>query len=498
LNPLLRLLSDRLPPRWRRSVGSLRTQLILGNVLSLTLLLGGLAVVCRLIVATFLQQSVDKELERSIERFGSRVHSRRPLAFAPPWMFAADSKNGPHGHPHAPPGDDAFSPQLFYKDGRAEMPSLLHKVLSPSAFAHAVRGETVHATILVDDEPVRVLYAPGFDRADRPGIAQSAYALKEVDRALAGMDRAFLLLLPVGLLGAGWVGILLTNRVLKRMRAMTQVAGHLGSVDFTRRLPVAGYDEFAELAGTFNGLLGRLDAAYQAQNHLLEAQRHFTADASHELKTPLTIIKGRAGVALNRESTDEKSRHTFREIDAAVDTMSQLVQDLLLLARADEGEMGRNRLEMQVAEVLESALEQAALPDSAPITVTVDPADLAVIGNESELVRLVRNLLDNAIRYTPPEGSIRVTARRGSDTEPSDVVVTVTDTGVGIAPEHLAHCGERFYRADASRTRPTGGSGLGLSICQGIVAAHQGTLNFESALGVGTTVTVTLPGCLPE
>jgi signal transduction histidine kinase len=154
--------------------------------------------------------------------------------------------------------------------------------------------------------------------------------------------------------------------------------------------------------------------------------------------------------------------------------------------------MGRNRIEMQVSEALSGAVVQAALPDSAPITVSVVPPDLGVCGNESELIRLFRNLLDNALRYTPPDGMIHVTAHA----EAGATVVRVQDTGAGMSSEQLAHCGERFYRADASRTRPTGGTGLGLSICNGIVAAHGGTIRIESALGVGTTVTVTLPADL--
>ncbi|MCW3055653.1 MAG: sensor histidine kinase [Chthonomonadales bacterium] len=513
MNPLLGYLSNRLPIRYRRSLGSLRTQLIIGNVLALTLLLGGLAVVCRAITHKFIEGSVDRELERNVARYTRRGPARPGRGPSPmerigfgggpgrpgrgpggPGEMHGGPDGGPgHGRFHVPPGDDAFSPQLYYPDGVAESPSVLHKILSKRDFARATKGEKVWDTITVDDSPARVFYMPAFDHDNKPGIAQVAYDLTEVDRTLSGMDTAFVLLLPFGLLGAWGVGILLTNRVLRRMQQMTQAAGHLGSVDFTRRLPVAGYDEFAELAGTFNGLLGRLDTAYQAQQRLLEAQRHFTADASHELKTPLTIIKGRAGLAISRESTDERSRRTFCEIDSAVDTMSQLVQDLLLLSRADEGQMGGDRIEMQVSEVLHSAIDQATLPDSAPITLTVVPPDLSVTGNESELARLFRNLLDNAIRYTPADGSITLTARTDLHTDPPNIVITVQDTGQGMAPEHLAHIGERFYRADASRTRPTGGTGLGISICKGIVEAHGGTIGFESALGVGTTVTVTLP-----
>lgn len=522
MNPFFRYLSDRLPVRYRRSLGSLRTQLIVGNVLALSLLLGGLAVVCRIITFTFIQQSVDRELERSVAHYGrpGPMHGAHGRGFGgpPPGMatpfgmdgfpgiFGGDRNrhgrpNGRDGAPrsqfHAPPGDDAFSPQLFYSDGKPEMPSALHKVLSQRGFDAAKRGEKVWVTTTIDDEPVRVYYMPGFDHEGNPGIAQAAYDLKEVDRTLGGMDTAFLMLLPIGLVGAGCVGILLTNRVLRRMQQMTQVAGHLGAVDFTRRLPVTGYDEFAELAGTFNGLLERLDGAYQAQRRMLEAQRQFTADASHELKTPLTIIKGRAGMAIGRESTDDRSRKTFSEIDAAVDTMAQLVQDLLLLARSDEGQMGRDTVEIPVAEVLERAAAQATQTDRAAITIQVAPSDLTVTGNESELVRLFRNLLDNAIRYTPTDGRITLAAHADSDVSPVNLVVSVQDTGSGMSQEQLAHVGERFYRADSSRTRPTGGTGLGLAICKGIVEAHHGTIRFDSALEVGTTVTVTLPAVGP-
>jgi signal transduction histidine kinase len=166
-----------------------------------------------------------------------------------------------------------------------------------------------------------------------------------------------------------------------------------------------------------------------------------------------------------------------------------------LLARADEGRMGSDRIEIQVEDVLNCAIAQATTPDCAPITLTVDPPTLSITGNESELVRLFRNLLDNAIRYTPSEGSIHIIAQIDS-ADSSRIVIYVRDTGSGMAPEHLAHLGERFYRADASRTRPTGGTGLGLSICKGIAEAHDGTIQFESALGVGTTVSVILPGSL--
>lgn len=520
--------------RLRRRFASLRTQLIFWNVIALSLLLGGLGIVCRFVILSYLIQSVDRDLDHGATMFtrprphgGERHAPSEPPPGAPPGYYAfttsPEEEEGDMGAistPNQKAGSTAapalaakggsapeaarrtralsfkymdqlnpYHPRLFYADGTSEMRAETHPVWDKTALARSLQGETIHETLIVHGEPVRVLSEPGYDHQGKKGVVQNAYNLRDVYRALSGIDTSLLLLLPIGLLGAGWVGVALTNRVLKRVQRMTQAAGRIGAEDFARRLPVSGNDEFSELAETFNGLLGRLETAFQEQKQMLLSQQRFTADASHELKTPLTIIKGRAGLALSRESTDEKSRRTFQEIEATSNTMAQLVQDLLLLARSDEGRMGHESVELLIADVLKSAVSQALQENGAPITLKIEAKDLCITGNEAELIRLFRNLLDNAVRYTPPEGAITVTARALQ----GNIVVSIADTGKGIAPEHLPHLGERFYRVDASRTRPTGGTGLGLSICKSIVEAHHGTLGFESEPGVGTTVTVTLP-----
>jgi signal transduction histidine kinase len=308
-----------------------------------------------------------------------------------------------------------------------------------------------------------------------------------VYRAASGINLTLLLLAPFALAGAGLVGVSLTNRVLRRVQVMTQAAGKIGAADFSRRLPVAGDDEFSELAETFNGLLGGLDNAYQQQNELMKLQQRFTADASHELKTPLTIIKGRSGMALERAGVDDKSRRAFEEIDCAANTMDKLVQDLLLLARSDEGRLGSQLTELLVQDVLSTARVQTAGAER--VHIQLESEELTVKGNEGELVRVFRNLMDNALSYSQEDQPVFVTARIEVDC----TVVTVADQGAGIAREHLQHLGERFYRVDASRSRPSGGTGLGLSICSSIVSAHGGTMSFESEVGKGTTVTVRLP-----
>lgn len=533
-------LSAKLPLRWQRSLGSLRTHLIVWNIVALSLLVGGLGVVCRYAILKFLIQSIDRDLENSISMYihpppkhgrqpgrpagksGSRPkpglerrddggehspdfrdreeHSpgeRLPEEHGPGSHHFGPPPGGFHGGKHGPGPPDQnneFRPHQYNSKGLSDSDTApdTRPVWDKEGLAAALQNKTVWNTVMVDEEPVRVISAPAFNIHSEKGAIQSAYPLREVYWVLSGIDTVLLLLIPVGLLGAGWMGSALTNRVLRRVQWMTQAAGRIGtepgSDSFSRRLPVVGSDEFAELADTFNGMLGRLDGAYQEQQQLLELQQRFTADASHELKTPLTIIKGRAGLALGRNTTDERSRRTFLEINAAADSMSNLVQDLLLLARSDEGQMGQERRELLVSEILETAREQSLQDNRAPIHVDVEPETLTVTGHQAELSRLFRNLLDNAVRYTPPDGQIRVTARSIE----GHVVVTVRDTGSGIAPEHLPHLGKRFYRVDESRTRPTGGTGLGLSICRSIVEAHGGTITFASELRVGTEVVVRL------
>lgn len=524
--------------------GSLRTQLIVGNIVAVSLLVGGLGIACRFIILGYMLQSVDQELERSIGRYmrppripgalGGRDRGPEPgppldndgPPPGPPDEFRGgegrpDGREGPsgpgdgrqghgpdeqggrgehdgppprqgranHGSPGSEQTDNLYRPHIWTPEGKSQITTDTRPAWDADALARAQRGETLTTDIVFNDEPLRVLSAPGFTITGRRGAVQSAYPLKEVDRAIQGINTALLLMLPVGLLGAGWAGVALTNRVLKRVHGLTRAAGRIGAHDLSQRLPAAGRDEFGELAETFNGLLARLDSAFAAQKHTLEQQRRFTADASHELKTPLTIIWGRAGMALARESTDERSRRAFEEINGASETMSHLVQDLLLLAHSDEGRMARDRVEILACELLESAQMQSTSDDAAPVTSRVTPQSLLIRGNQAELTRLFRNLLDNALRYTPPTGSVTLAAHA----ENENVIVTVSDTGAGIAAHHLPHLGERFYRVDESRTRPTGGTGLGLSICRSIVDAHGGTMRFESAHGVGTTVTVTLP-----
>ena len=505
--------------RW---LSSLRTQLILGNVVALAILLGVLGIVCRYVIFSFMLNSIDRDLERSAMRMrrpppfqgemrGGRIEGKandrmndgreEPPGNETPPPAPEPRKEGFGGYDHAPnenrpprPPDanNPYRPRLFTLEGKAFFPYETYTLWDKNTYLRSLKGEAVYSTIRgdqVDEEPLRVISVPVQEDNRLSKIVQVAYPLKEVYRAISGVNTALMLLIPVGLLGVGWAGSALTNRVLKRVQRMTQAAALIGAKDFSQRLPVLGNDEFSELSTTFNGLLGRLEGAYTQQETLLEQQRRFTADASHELKTPLTIIKGTTSLTLNSPANETLYRNSLEEIDLAANTMSQLVQDLLLLARSDEGQLGKDRIEVLIREILETALSRVSVKGGARRELSIEDETLSVVGNETELVRLFLNLLENAVHYTPENGEVRVKAKERD----GQVVVTIADTGVGIAPEHLSHLGERFYRVDSSRSRPTGGTGLGLSICKSLVKAQGGTLHFESELGIGTTVTVTLP-----
>ncbi len=425
---------------------SIRTQLVLWNVLALAVLLGVLGGVVRVAVRKTIMASVDAELDRR-----TQPHPNRPPPGPPPldgpFPGPPNGERRPDGPPPGspPPNDQNENsaaslgrPRHFDATGRSlESPTDIPR--DRQALKLAAGGRVVYTTVASTFGPLRVITRPDPPGAHPTRFVQAVYPLTDVERSLAGVTRALLMLIPLGLLGAGLAGALLTGRVLTRVRGMAQAAGRVSESDWGERLPVAGRDEFADLAATFNGVLDRLESAFRRQERLMEQQRRFTGDASHELKTPLTIIKGNTSLALAMGNEDDPSLLALQEIDRAADTMSGLVQDLLLLARSDDDQLAQNPIELLVCDVLEQSIARTPRR-SAPVRLRLSDEALRVRGVENELVRAFSNLLDNAVRHTPLDGSIGITAVR----EGEWVTVSVSDTGPGIAPEYVAHLGERL------------------------------------------------------
>jgi two-component system OmpR family sensor kinase len=253
--------------------------------------------------------------------------------------------------------------------------------------------------------------------------------------------------------------------------------------------------EVGRLADSMNTLLAAVETQFAARLESERRMRQFLADASHELRTPLTSIRGYAELArMQRElgpANDadlEDSGDNLARIEAEGTRMSRLVEDLLTLARGDQGGLPE-MAPVDVDELLDDVLagSRAAFPERQ--IVGANPSGLTVVGDHDQLLRAVRNLVSNAETHTRPDGAIQLRAVPSG----TGVAIQVLDQGPGLPPEEAAHVFERFWRADRARSRARGGSGLGLAIVATIVAQHHGTVHFESSVEDGSTVTIWLP-----
>lgn len=292
----------------------------------------------------------------------------------------------------------------------------------------------------------------------------------------------------------GTVGVRLGMRPLDRVtRTARTVAAELGPDGRGLQNRVPGADprtEVGQLAEAVNTMLGAVEAEYTARYESEQRLRRFLADASHELRTPLTSLRGYAELVRMRGGLDADASDSLRRIETEGKRMGGLVEDLLTLARSDRGEpAGAERALVDVSRVVDDAVAgaRAAHPDR-PVEV-VENGPLPVLGDRDQLLQVVTNVLTNAAVHATAPAPIRVTAGQ----EGAEVVVRVADGGPGLPPEQAAQVFDRFWRADAARTRVRGGSGLGLSIVQALVADHGGRVAFDSTVGAGTVVTVRLP-----
>jgi heavy metal sensor kinase len=309
-------------------------------------------------------------------------------------------------------------------------------------------------------------------------MAHVDYEIAALKRILVSAAAALLLISAVG----GWV---LAHRALAPVDALTRRARRITEHDLSQRFNVALGDELGRLAAAFDDMIGRLDAAF-------ERQKRFTADASHELRTPLAAMQADAELALARPRSNAEYREALERVVEEVGHLDAVVAGLLALTRIDVDPAGLARAPVALDRLLGGLVERiGVLAEERGVALGADHLDpVTIIGDATRLRQLFGNVLDNAVAYTPAGGRVAV----GVEGTRDGARVTVVDTGIGIAPEHLPRIFERFYRADAARERRTGGTGLDLAVAQAVARAHHGEIAIESAPGAGTTVTVTLPG----
>jgi heavy metal sensor kinase len=292
-------------------------------------------------------------------------------------------------------------------------------------------------------------------------------------------------LLPVMLLFAGGGGWLLAGRALRPIDSMTRSANKISAEHLSQRLGVSGSDdELDRLAQTINDMLDRIDGAVQEM-------RRFSADASHELQTPLTILRGEIEVALLKQRSPSEYQQVLHSSLEEIERISRLVDGLLLLARADVGALKLDlqpvdmaQLTHQLCEHLQPLARQHDIELRHPVSHPV-----VIDGDELQLQRMLTNLIDNGIKYTPSGGHVSVCVEQKN----KGAAIRVKDSGPGFTDEEAEQIFERFHRTPQARQQNSSGSGLGLSIARSIALAHGGDISVESVPGVGSTFSVSIP-----
>lgn len=365
------------------------------------------------------------------------------------------------------------------------------------SFKIASTGNATSSKIL----DYRFYFVSVIESGQSVGLLVLGRSRETVEETLHRLLLVLLFAAPVALLLSAAGGYWLAARAMRPVRTITQAANEIEESDLSRRLNLKGpQDELAELAGTFDRMLGRLDEAFKRQ-------RQFTADASHELRTPLTIIDLEVNRALNRLRKPEEYRQALEIIQSENNYMSRVVNDLLTLARADAGQTNLEFEELELSDLTLEVVERLIpLARQKELNLVVgELPELPILGNRVYLTQMISNLVENAIKYTAGTGSwVRVNT--GIE-QGQWAYLRVADNGPGIEATHQPQLFDRFYRIDQARTRleneagevssgsgeGVSGSGLGLSIVKWVAKSHDGEVRVESQVGKGTLFEVWLP-----
>ncbi len=320
------------------------------------------------------------------------------------------------------------------------------------------------------------------------GYTLLARSLRHEETTLRNLLIIIIFAVPLTLLIASGGGYFLANRALSPIGKITNTAREISHSNLSERIEMKSNnnDEIAQLIDTLNQLLDRLDNAF-------DRQKQFTADASHELRTPIAVIRAQVEEVLESETVSRGDyRHALHAVKKQIVHMSKLIGQMLLLSRIDENQ---NQLEKEsfdfnfLVESLMEEMENLALIKNISLLTKIENRPIYIKADQSLITQLLLNLIDNAIKYSNIGGTVVLKVGDLGD----KLKINIKDEGSGIAKEHLNNIFERFYRVDKSRSRKNGGSGLGLAICRWIAEAHQGQISVTSIQGQGTTFTVQLP-----
>jgi heavy metal sensor kinase len=349
------------------------------------------------------------------------------------------------------------------------------------------RGESTFETIRVEGMsfPYRVLTIPIYHGDSLKYILQISFYLKSTYKSVENIEENFIMLMPVLIIFSIAGGWLIARKSLLPIEDINESTRKITASNLSMRLsPTHSGDELDELTNTINLMLNRLEESFR---RIVQ----FTSDASHELRTPIASIMTGTEVILSKERTAGEYRELHESNLRELEKITRIISDLLILLRSDSGiknlhpksfNLGNTLKELQDTFMLISETKKVNLS-------TNGIPGIQINGDETLLRRVFSNLLDNALKYTSPGGCVNISLEERED----EVIVRIEDTGIGISESDLGKIFDRFFRVDTSRSRETGGTGLGLNICKNIVELHKGKIEVKSKLGEGSTFEVTLP-----
>ncbi|HXJ89466.1 MAG TPA: ATP-binding protein [Candidatus Binatia bacterium] len=420
---------------------------------------------------------IDDSLETQIEDLRNLIGSQQNGAI--PAQISAEMSTI-YGHEHA--GDYL---EVYDGSGQPIYRSKFLQVQQPTHLSLDPPNQPAFRTRHIDRQYVRF----AFEKLEVNGHVYTVGVGATADDAVETLQlfRIYLqVFAPLWLLASTGVGYWMSRKALAPVDALVRTARDISGTNLHRRLQTLKTgDELQRLTDTLNAMLDRIESAFQRITQ-------FTADASHELRTPVSLIRTEAELALRRSRTDTEYRASLRQILGEAERTSQLIEQLLEVAREDSG---RESLAMQTVDLTKilrgmvGSWQQVAVTRGIEFSTSITEMGIPLMGDQTLLRRLADILLDNAFKYTPSPGSVRLAVEVQQDT----AVMTVQDSGLGIADEDQRRIFERFYRVDKARSREQGGVGLGLAIAQWIVSQHRGTICVESQPGEGAKFRVALP-----
>jgi heavy metal sensor kinase len=361
--------------------------------------------------------------------------------------------------------------------------------VTPLAIRRAERGlDTLESFNVKKQLPIRQITVPVMSRRSFTGeLIQIAAPLTPHKATMLHINSLLWITLTGGVLVSGIFGYLLATRSLKPVRQISSAASKMSSDDMKQRLVLpAAKDELRHLTTTFNQMLDRLEDGFMRL-------RRFSGDVSHELRTPITVVKAEADFALKRERSPTEYRDALKKISHEANHMAAVVQDLLLLARASGHSLDIQSEFFSLKKIIDSInVDMLPLANQKAITLNYHLEQQQVFGAEHYVEMILRNLIQNAIRYSPHQTTVTINAKTvGQNTQ-----ISIIDCGIGISADALPYVFDPFYRTDQARCRASGGSGLGLSLSLALAKLHQGNITAQSVEKQGSCFTLSLPKSL--